>query len=59
MFNFKEELTKYQESLSVEDLSEGLSGDEIQDILDVAQALARQPQFRAETAVGRNKKEKS
>lgn len=42
MFNFKEELAKYQESLSVDELSEGLSGDEIQDILDIAKELARQ-----------------
>lgn len=42
MFNFKDELTKYRESLSVDELSEGLSGDEIQDIVDVAQELAKQ-----------------
>ena len=42
MFNFKDELAKYRESLSVDELSEGLSGDEIQDIVDVAQELARQ-----------------
>lgn len=42
MFNFREELAKYRESLEVEDLSEGLSGDEIQDILDVAKALVRE-----------------
>ncbi|MCI8633367.1 MAG: hypothetical protein HFE64_07815 [Lachnospiraceae bacterium] len=40
MFNFKQELAKYRESLEVEDLAEGLSGEEIQDILDVARALA-------------------
>ena len=39
MFNFKDELAKYRESLSVDELSEGLSGDEIQDIFDVAQQL--------------------
>lgn len=44
MFNFKEELAKYRDSLEVEDLSRGLSGDEIRDILDVAQALVRQEQ---------------
>ncbi len=42
MFNFKDELAKYRESLSVDELSEGLSGDEIQDIFDVAQELAKQ-----------------
>ena len=42
MFNFKDELAKYRESLSVDELSEGLSGDEIQDIVDVAQELATQ-----------------
>lgn len=42
MFNFKDELAKYRESLSVDELSEGLSGDEIQDIVDVAQELASQ-----------------
>ena len=42
MFNFKDELAKYRESLSVDELSEGLSGDEIQDIVDVAQELANQ-----------------
>ncbi len=42
MFNFKDELGKYRESLSVDELSEGLSGDEIQDIWDVAEELAKQ-----------------
>lgn len=42
MFNFKDELAKYRESLSADELMEGLSGDEIQDIVDVAQELARQ-----------------
>lgn len=42
MFNFKDELSKYRESLSVDELSEGLSGDEIQDIFDVAEELAKQ-----------------
>lgn len=42
MFNFKDELNKYRESLSVDELSEGLSGDEIQDIYDVAEELAQQ-----------------
>ncbi len=41
MFNFKQELVKYRESLEVEDLAEGLSGEEIQDILDVARALVQ------------------
>lgn len=42
MFNFKDELGKYRESLSVDELSEGLSGDEIQDIFDVAEELTKQ-----------------
>lgn len=42
MFNFKDELGKYRESLSVDELSEGLSGDEIQDIYDVAEELTKQ-----------------
>ena len=41
MFNFKQELVKYRESLEVEDLAEGLSGEEIQDILDEARALGQ------------------
>lgn len=44
MFNFKQELAKYRESLEIEDLEEGLSGEEIQDILDVAKALVQQKQ---------------
>lgn len=44
MFNFKEELAKYRESLEIEDLAEGLSGEEIQDILDVARALVQKKQ---------------
>ncbi len=39
MFNFQEELAKYQESLTVEDLSGGVSGDEVRDILDIAKQL--------------------
>lgn len=39
MFDFREELAKYRESLSVEELSEGVSGDEVKDILDIARAL--------------------
>ena len=39
MFNFQEELSKYQESLTVEDLSGGVSGDEVRDILDIAKQL--------------------
>lgn len=42
VFNFKDELGKYRESLSVDELSEGLSGDEIQDIYDVAEELTKQ-----------------
>lgn len=42
MFIFKDELGKYRESLSVDELSEGLSGDEIQDIWDMAEKLAKQ-----------------
>lgn len=41
MFNFKQELAKYRDSLEVEDLAEGLSGDEIQDILDIAKVYAK------------------
>ena len=32
MFSFKDELEKYGESLAVDELSEGLSSEEIQDI---------------------------
>ena len=39
MFNFQEELSRYQESLTVEDLSGGVSGDEVRDILDIAKQL--------------------
>ncbi len=50
MFNFKDELGKYRESLSVDELSEGLSGDEIQDIFDVAEELAKQALIQAKPA---------
>ena len=39
MFNFQEEVARYQESLTVEDLSGGVSGDEVRDILDIAKQL--------------------
>ncbi|MCF0135954.1 MAG: hypothetical protein HUJ69_05980 [Lachnospiraceae bacterium] len=39
MFNFKEELSKYRKSLEISDLSEGVSGDEIRDIFDIAREL--------------------
>lgn len=39
MFDFKEELAKYRESLAAEDLSGGVSGDEVRDILDIAKEL--------------------
>lgn len=42
MFNFREELAKYRESLEVESLQGGVSGDEVRDILDVAKALVGQ-----------------
>ena len=39
MFNFKEELLKYNESLEMDDVEKTLSGDEARDILDIAAAL--------------------
>ena len=39
MFNFQEELSKFRESLTLEDLSGGVSGDEVRDILDIAKQL--------------------
>lgn len=39
MFDFKEELAKFRDSLEVEDLTEGVSGDEVRDILDIAREL--------------------
>lgn len=39
MFNFKEELAKYRKSLETTELSGGVSGDEVRDILDIAKEL--------------------
>lgn len=41
MFSFKEELAKYRESLPAQEVPDDLSGDETQDIYDIAQALAQ------------------
>lgn len=39
MFDFKEEIARYRKSLEVSDLSGGVSGDEVRDILDIAKEL--------------------
>ena len=65
MFDFKEELAKYRESLSAEDLSGGVSGDAVRDILDIAKELVEArgvygidwEQVRAEEAAAAAKKE--
>jgi hypothetical protein len=39
MFNFDEELQYYQKCLQAEDIPEGLSGDEVKDILDILRSM--------------------
>lgn len=63
MFNFKEELAKYRKSLETTELSGGVSGDEVRDILDIAKELvnARAAGYEPEAVapVATEEKEKS
>ena len=47
MFNFEEELKYYQKCLEAEEISEGMSGDEVRDILDILRSM--QPRTAKET----------
>ena len=50
MFDFNEELKYYQKCLEAEEISEGMSGDEIEDTLDTLRAMQSKP------AVGRRRR---
>ena len=43
MFDFNEELKYYQKCLEAEEISEGMSGDEMKDILDILRAMQSKP----------------